>query len=403
MALFSEHGYAATRIRDICDRAGVAKGLFYWYFPTKLDLFAELVRTMRRGLRRAQAAAMSSDADALTRLRQATAASVVFMAEHAAYFALVDVERADPTIADTLRAGSQVYLDDVLVLIREAQREGDIIDADPTMLAYGVLGAVSSYSNAWRAGRLDCTPEELAEFVAGWVVRALDLNADASADLIGQSGVACDEHRDEGVDDLGVELCPASRHDEAGRLGLRPCPLVRPLAAQRVVDVGDAHDPSDERDRGALDAERVPGAVPPLVVRLGDLGRHLEHRGRVAGEDAMPHRRVGLHHLVLLDRQRAGLAQHRVGHGDLADVVEAGREPELLAPLGRVPHRMGDLGGHVTDAVRVLAGLRIAELGEHGQLLERLEVVRGGDRGAVVGTWSTRRAGSARDRVSLNR
>jgi AcrR family transcriptional regulator len=173
MALFSEHGYAATRIRDICDRAGVAKGLFYWYFPTKLDLFAELVRTMRRGLRRAQAAAMSSDADALTQLRKATAASVVFMAEHAAYFALVDVERADPTIADTLRAGSQVYLDDVLVLIREAQRDGDVIDADPTMLAYGVLGAVSSYSNAWRAGRLDCTPEELAAFVAEWVVRAL--------------------------------------------------------------------------------------------------------------------------------------------------------------------------------------------------------------------------------------
>ncbi len=173
MALFSEHGYAATRIRDICDRAGVAKGLFYWYFPTKLDLFAELVRTMRRGLRRAQAAAMSGDADALTRLRKATAASVVFMAEHAAYFALVDVERADPTIADTLRAGSQVYLDDVLVLIREAQRDGEVIDADPTMLAYGVLGAVSSYSNAWRAGRLECTPEELAEFVAEWVVRAL--------------------------------------------------------------------------------------------------------------------------------------------------------------------------------------------------------------------------------------
>lgn len=173
IALFSERGYGATRIRDICDRAGVAKGLFYWYFPTKLDLFAELVRTMRRRLRRAQAAAMDPDADASTRLRQGTAASVVFMAQHAAYFALVDVERADPTIADTLRAGSQVYLDDVTALIREAQGVGDVIDADPHVLALGVLGAVSSYSNAWRAGRIDMKPDELAEFVAGWVVRAL--------------------------------------------------------------------------------------------------------------------------------------------------------------------------------------------------------------------------------------
>ena len=173
IALFSERGYAATRIRDICDRAGVAKGLFYWYFPTKPDLFAELVRTMRRRLRRAQASAMDPDADAITRLRQGTAASVVFMAEHAAYFALVDVERADPTIADTLRAGSQVYLDDVTALLSEAQRAGDVIDTDPHVLALGVLGAVSSYSNAWRAGRIDMTPEQLADFVAGWVVRAL--------------------------------------------------------------------------------------------------------------------------------------------------------------------------------------------------------------------------------------
>lgn len=173
VALFSERGYAATRIRDICDHAGVAKGLFYWYFPTKLDLFAELVRTMRRRLRRAQAAAMDADADALTRLRQATAASVTFMAEHAAYFALVDVERADPTIAETLRSGSQVYLDDVIALVREAQGDGLIVDADPSVVAIGVLGAVSSYSNAWRAGRIPLAADELADFVAEWVAKAL--------------------------------------------------------------------------------------------------------------------------------------------------------------------------------------------------------------------------------------
>src|SRR5690606_31919991 len=96
MALFAERGYSATRIADICERAGVAKGLFYWYFPTKLDLFTELVRSMRQRLRRAQADAMDPAADALTRIRQGTIASVVFMAEHASYFAFVDVERTDP-------------------------------------------------------------------------------------------------------------------------------------------------------------------------------------------------------------------------------------------------------------------------------------------------------------------
>ena len=173
MVLFAERGYSATRILDICDRAGVAKGLFYWYFPTKLDLFTELVRSMRHQLRRSQADAMTPGTDALTRIHEGAAASVRFMAEHATYFSLVDVERADPAIADALRAGSEVYLDDVTALIREAQATGQVLDADPELLALGVLGAVSSFSNAWRSGRIDQSADELAEFVADWVSRAL--------------------------------------------------------------------------------------------------------------------------------------------------------------------------------------------------------------------------------------
>jgi AcrR family transcriptional regulator len=173
IVLFAERGYAATRIRDICDRAGVAKGLFYWYFPTKLDLFSELVRSMRHRLRRAQADAMDADADAITRIRQGTVASVLFMAAHATYFALVDIERGDPSIADALRSGSAVYLDDVTALVREAQAAGHIPDADARVMAFGVLGTVSSYSNAWRSGHIDLTAEELSDFVGDWVVRAL--------------------------------------------------------------------------------------------------------------------------------------------------------------------------------------------------------------------------------------
>ncbi len=173
MVLFAEGGYAATRISDICERAGVAKGLFYWYFPTKLDLFSELVRSMRQRLRRSQAAAMEADADPIERVRQGTAASVRFMAEHATYFTLVDVERSDPAIDDALRTGSEVYLDDVTALVSAAQRAGQIPDADPRLLALGVLGAVSSFSNAWRSDQIAMSADELAGFVADWVVRAL--------------------------------------------------------------------------------------------------------------------------------------------------------------------------------------------------------------------------------------
>jgi AcrR family transcriptional regulator len=172
-ALFSTKGYSSTRIADICAAAGVAKGLMYWYFPTKESLFAELVRSMRTKLRRAQAAAMDPSADPLVRIRQGTEASVVFMAEHRSYFALLDVERADDEVASVLQDGSDVYANDVVRLVREAQDLGLVPDGDPRLLATGVMGAVSSFSHALRNGSLDIAPDELARFVGDWVTRAL--------------------------------------------------------------------------------------------------------------------------------------------------------------------------------------------------------------------------------------
>lgn len=173
MALFAERGYAATRIIDICERAGVAKGLFYWYFPTKHELFAELVRTMQLRLRRAQAAAIDPDGDAVTRIRQGTVASVSFIADHAEYFDLVDAERADAAVSSDLRAATRVYLADVRALICAAQRAGLVDDRDPTLLSLGVIGAVGTYTSSLRRGRVALSAAELAEFVADWVVRGL--------------------------------------------------------------------------------------------------------------------------------------------------------------------------------------------------------------------------------------
>lgn len=171
--LFSARGYGATRIADICADAGVAKGLFYWYFPTKQVLFGELVRAMRLDLRRTQAAAMDPDASPLTRIRQGAEASVRFMAEHQAYFALLDVERSDESVAGVLRQGSDVYAADIVRLLVEAQRLGLVDDTDPHVLAIGVMGAVSSFSNARRNGRIDVDDETLALLVGEWVTRAL--------------------------------------------------------------------------------------------------------------------------------------------------------------------------------------------------------------------------------------
>jgi AcrR family transcriptional regulator len=44
LQLFVERGFAATRIEEVAQRAGVSKGTLYLYYPSKEDLFKAVVR-----------------------------------------------------------------------------------------------------------------------------------------------------------------------------------------------------------------------------------------------------------------------------------------------------------------------------------------------------------------------
>ena len=110
----------------------------------------------------------------MTRIRQGAEASVRFMAEHMAFFALLEMERTDEAILPVLREGSEVYVADTSRLVAEAQAAGLVPDDhDARLLAMGVHGAVSHFSHFHRSGRIDLSVDELAVFVGEWVVRAL--------------------------------------------------------------------------------------------------------------------------------------------------------------------------------------------------------------------------------------
>jgi AcrR family transcriptional regulator len=44
--VFSEHGFAAARLDDVAQKAGVAKGTLYLYFPDKESLFEDLLLSL---------------------------------------------------------------------------------------------------------------------------------------------------------------------------------------------------------------------------------------------------------------------------------------------------------------------------------------------------------------------
>ena len=51
---FAENGYHPTSVAEIVDELEVGKGVFYWYFSSKEELFNEILRDSQYALRRRQ-------------------------------------------------------------------------------------------------------------------------------------------------------------------------------------------------------------------------------------------------------------------------------------------------------------------------------------------------------------
>ena len=171
--LFADRGYAETRVVDIVRAAGVAKGLFYWYFDNKEALFAELVVANREGLRSAQGAAIDPTVSPLQQLRQGTEASLAYMAARAPFFSLLEVGNVNRKFAHVLKVGTDIHTADTALVIRSGIDEGTIRDEDPELLALGVVGAVGYYGHFHRSGRVTLPIDELAAFVGRYVVCSL--------------------------------------------------------------------------------------------------------------------------------------------------------------------------------------------------------------------------------------
>jgi AcrR family transcriptional regulator len=171
--LFAERGFSETRVLDIVRRAGVAKGLFYWYFENKEALFRELVVHHRQALRKAQASAMDPAAEPLLRIRQGIEASLVTMSTHAHFFAMLQVENLEKRFADVLRQGNEIHMADTARVIKAGIDDGTIREEDPDLLALGVNSAVAYYGHFHRTGRIEMPIAELAQFVGRYVVRSL--------------------------------------------------------------------------------------------------------------------------------------------------------------------------------------------------------------------------------------
>ncbi|HOJ92901.1 MAG TPA: TetR/AcrR family transcriptional regulator [Dictyoglomaceae bacterium] len=136
---FSKKGYNATSISDICERAGVSKGAFFHYFPTKESFFLEVLDKWLFELsERLQTYKKVSGNVPDSILEMTEIFDDIFRESKDKFFLFLEFLRwgvKDEKILKRLGEYFKKYEEYFSHLIEEGIREGSFVDVDPHIIS----------------------------------------------------------------------------------------------------------------------------------------------------------------------------------------------------------------------------------------------------------------------------
>jgi AcrR family transcriptional regulator len=135
-AVFGERGYEHASVAEITQRAGVAQGTFYVYFPDKLTVFVKLVDDLGDRLRAEIRQGIAGLTDRIDIEREGFRSFFKFVARHRALYRIVrQAEFVDRAVFERYyrRMGDAPGL-------KQAAEKGQIEPLDPEITAYNLMG-----------------------------------------------------------------------------------------------------------------------------------------------------------------------------------------------------------------------------------------------------------------------
>ncbi len=139
---FAEQGYHPTSVSEIVAGLGVGKGVFYWYFDSKEQLFLEILKEAQTDLRRRQQQAICDEEDPVRRIELGLRASMAWAEAHRDHNKLIQFAATEATFVNALLRGQDIAVSDVVKHVKEGITQGRIRDTDPDVLAHAMVGVV---------------------------------------------------------------------------------------------------------------------------------------------------------------------------------------------------------------------------------------------------------------------
>jgi AcrR family transcriptional regulator len=177
--VFAELGYHDASIVKITERANVGQGTFYLYFPSKQDVFEEVVLDLNSRVRHAMLEASSRHEDRLGAERAGFRAFFRFTAENPALYRVI--RQAEFVAPHMLRAHYERIAAGYAGGLRAAQERGEVIDVDSRVAAWVLMGIGEIVGMRWALWegaadgevRPDGVPHDVFEATMRLVERAL--------------------------------------------------------------------------------------------------------------------------------------------------------------------------------------------------------------------------------------
>jgi AcrR family transcriptional regulator len=171
LAVFAEKGFAAARLEDIAQRAGVSKGTIYLYYASKEDILRALIKAVPLAMveRVSQFAAMEpgTPADTLRHVLKFIGAAI--RDERLIQFPRLIIGEGGnfPWVAEIYR--KEIISRGIAMLsgiIRDGIAQGHFRDVDPQHAAYGAMSALL-FVAIWRTTfeRFDDAPLDAQAFI----------------------------------------------------------------------------------------------------------------------------------------------------------------------------------------------------------------------------------------------
>lgn len=159
--VFAERGFAATRMGDLADAAGVAHGTVYTYFDTKEDVLLAVLDSVRHDLH--EAMTLPTVRDPIARVEAANRAYLAGYRTHAHLLRVAEEASAtDERFADVLLELRRTHVARVATAISKLQAEALAApDLDAHTAAAALCGMVEAFAKHW-LGRGEAHDEAVA-------------------------------------------------------------------------------------------------------------------------------------------------------------------------------------------------------------------------------------------------